>query len=182
MSSIKPSVGICRECYNQCVALGVDAIEKRLAVKKPIPLCVYHNTKKNIAKKFTKSVMDSIKKGSDFPPAKTQKVKKVARKRKPTGEAVVFKEIWEEREHTCVSCLANLGNEARAHYFSHIIKKGSNNSLRLDKNNIVLECMDCHTNWDFGTLEEKKKQLSFKSKMKYIKANAPALYQMLNLK
>lgn len=179
MSSIKPSVGICKECFDQCAKLGVIPVEKRLAVKKPIPLCVYHNAKKNMGKKFTKSVMDSIKKGSDFPPAKTQKVKKVAGKRKPTGEALMFKEIWEEREHTCVSCLASLGDEAKAHYFSHIIKKGANNSLRLEKKNIMLECLECHATWDFGTIEQKKKQLSFKAKIKYIKANAPALYEKL---
>jgi len=70
------------------------------------------------------------------------------RRRKPTGEKKIFKEIWEEREHRCINCLCHLGDEARVHYFSHIKSKGAYPELRLDKNNIQLLCMECHYAFD----------------------------------
>ena len=76
------------------------------------------------------------------------------RKRKPTGEANVFREIWNEREHICSNCGLHLGNDARSFYFSHIKPKGKYPELRLDKNNIELLCYECHYARDFQTKEK----------------------------
>jgi 5-methylcytosine-specific restriction endonuclease McrA len=78
------------------------------------------------------------------------------RNRSPTGEAKLFYEIWSKRPHYCVNCKAYLGNEPRAHYFSHIKSKGAYPELRLDPNNIQLLCIQCHTLYDSGTIEQYK--------------------------
>jgi len=61
------------------------------------------------------------------------------RKRKSTGEAIVFYEIWNERQHICENCKIYLGNDARTWFFSHIKSKGKYPELRLEKNNIQQE-------------------------------------------
>ena len=70
-------------------------------------------------------------------------------RRKATGEAEVFREIWEEREHFCenLDCGVFLGDEARAGYFSHNKPKSTHPELRLDKTNIDLLCLKCHDGW-----------------------------------
>jgi len=75
-------------------------------------------------------------------------------KRKPTGEANVFFEIWNEREHECHNCKANLGNEAKTFYFMHVKPKSTHSELRLDKDNILLACRDCHYAYDFQGREK----------------------------
>lgn len=72
------------------------------------------------------------------------------KKRKTTGEAKLFLEIWEERLHVCVDCGRSLGNEPRSFYFSHEKGKGAHPELRLDKDNIKLRCFECHRNHDQG--------------------------------
>jgi len=84
--------------------------------------------------------------------------KKYTYKRKPTGEAEVFREIWEEREHICTNCKIHLGNDARAHYFAHIKPKKKHPELRLEKTNISLLCMQCHYELDMGTKESFNKR------------------------
>lgn len=75
-------------------------------------------------------------------------------KRKSTGEKKLFLEIWNERIHYCINCNEYLGNEAKAHYFSHIKPKGLYPELRLDKSNIQLLCFDCHYAYDFQSKEK----------------------------
>ena len=71
-----------------------------------------------------------------------------------TGEAEVFKHIWEEREHFCTNCGEGLPEPPKAYYFAHVIRKGKDNSKRLDKNNIMLHCFKCHHELDNGTKEK----------------------------
>tara|TARA_R110000868_G_scaffold411642_1_gene706639 strand:- start:1958 stop:2218 length:261 start_codon:yes stop_codon:yes gene_type:complete len=78
----------------------------------------------------------------------------VKRKRKSTGEAIVFYEIWNERQHICENCKIYLGDDARTWFFSHIKPKGKYPELRLEKNNIQLLCYDCHYAHDFKTKEK----------------------------
>ena len=74
------------------------------------------------------------------------KVKGFKSKRKATGEAKVFAEIWEHRPHECEVCHANI-LEASAGNFSHLLPKGSYRALRLDPRNIILKCLACHDRW-----------------------------------
>lgn len=67
---------------------------------------------------------------------------------KVTGEARLFKEIWEEREHVCHNCKIQLGDEMKTYFFMHKKSKGAYPSLRLEKANIELACYDCHTAYD----------------------------------
>lgn len=66
------------------------------------------------------------------------------KKRKKTGEAAMFFEIWNERGHYCQRCGTPLPGPPRSYYFHHRKTKGAHPKMRLDKNNIELVCLDCH--------------------------------------
>ena len=85
----------------------------------------------------------------------------IKRVRKATGEAEVFRQIWNERDHICEHCKRHLGDEPKAHYFSHILSKKAVPELRLAKSNIRCLCLECHHEWDHGTKEKftKRKNL-----------------------
>lgn len=91
-----------------------------------------------------------------------RKASTLSKKRKPTGEAPVFREIWEEREHKCLTCSASI-HEARAVNFSHVLPKYKYPEFRLDKRNIVLQCEYCHNKWHhYGNeLREQRKWNKF---------------------
>ena len=74
------------------------------------------------------------------------KARKPLRGRKPTGEAKLFKELWEIRRHECVVCGAHI-EEAGPINFSHLLPKGSYRSMRLDPRNIHIKCPACHERW-----------------------------------
>jgi 5-methylcytosine-specific restriction endonuclease McrA len=67
-------------------------------------------------------------------------------KRKPTGEAKVFREIWNDREHFCAVCDRHI-DEPTASNFSHLFSKAEIPKLRLDKRNIEIWCQPCHDEW-----------------------------------
>jgi len=75
-------------------------------------------------------------------------------KRKVTGEAAMFAEIWKERPHVCINCREYLGGAAKPHFFSHIKSKGAHPELRLVKSNIQLLCKMCHWLFDQGTKQQ----------------------------
>lgn len=91
---------------------------------------------------------------------KNPKKKKGIKKKYPkkSGEAEVFKIIWEEREHICNNCLMPLGDEMRAHYFSHNRSKKVYSEGRLDKNCITILCFICHHCKDFEGVESFNKR------------------------
>ncbi len=90
--------------------------------------------------------------------------KKISKKKEPTGELELFKEIWEERHHICEECSVMLP-EFNVAYFAHILGKGASPRNRLNKNNIVLLCLEHHTQLDFG---DKKKMKIFKKLLERI--------------
>ena len=102
-----------------------------------------------------------------------------AKKYKPTGEKTVFELIWNQRPHRCVSCGQWLGDVAISDYFSHIVRTSKNEDLRLRPDNIVLECKQCHDNWDCGTIDKKMKSKIWDKKLEYIKKNQTDLYERL---
>lgn len=84
------------------------------------------------------------------------------KKRKPTGEYELFKEIWGERPH--ISFLS--GRELKyfdPRLFAHVIAKSKGEQWRLNKDNIVLLHPEEHELLDVGT-EEKRKMYAFKWK------------------
>jgi len=107
-----------------------------------------------------------------------KKPKPIRKKRKPTGEKIVFEVVWNTRPHKCGGCGTKL-YEPRAAYFSHIIKKGRRPDLRLVYENVLLDCIDCHRIWDFGTLEQKRKLKNFEDRLAYISKVDIALYVKL---
>lgn len=60
----------------------------------------------------------------------------------------MFEEVWQEREHICYSCDCSLGSEPKTIFFHHILPKGKEEYKHLynNKENIVLLCLDCHSN------------------------------------
>jgi len=89
-------------------------------------------------------------------PKKARKILKrtaLKKKRKPTGELELFKEIWKERIHECVWCRDWI-SEFSVNNFDHIIEKSKAPKLRLEKTNIRLLCHTCHHVRHFGTKEE----------------------------
>ena len=72
------------------------------------------------------------------------------KKRKPTGELELFKEIWEERIH--ISFLS--GTPIKyfdVKCFAHVLNKGKYPKFRLNKDNIVLLTPTEHNLLDAGT-------------------------------
>lgn len=118
--------GVCSVCLEESPA-GILPPE-RFLVNKSKKLCCYHNTKlkaKPLKKKFPK----------------------------PSGEAKLFKEIWDALEpEQRVSYVTKLPlpdqHEMRTFYFSHILSKGSYPELRLFKENIVLMTLTEHKTWE----------------------------------
>lgn len=66
------------------------------------------------------------------------------KRRKNTGEREMFIKIWQSRDHICVNCKSYLGEEPLAQYFAHIKPKSTYPELRLDENNIIILCLECH--------------------------------------
>lgn len=85
---------------------------------------------------------------------KQKRIYPISKKKKPTGEAILFKVIWETRSHICINCKIPLGNEAKTFYFSHIKSKKQFPELRLLAENIQLLCWDCHYAYDFQTKDK----------------------------
>ena len=82
----------------------------------------------------------------------------------------LFLEIWEERKHKCDLCEKHLGHEPLAFFFSHILSKGAYPAFKLNKENIMLNCWDCHQSWDFGDPKKLKNYnniVKLKNELKY---------------
>lgn len=100
--------------------------------------------------------------------------------KKGTGEAALFKKIFETRLQetypvcpSCDVCGSPLGFEPKTFFFSHVLAKSTYPSLRLSNNNIWLCCLKCHQEWDHGDRShpkfEKKRQAAEKLKIEYYK-------------
>lgn len=132
--------GICIECGREgqyakpSLSLCPVCNGKRLESKRPRLPLASSNSEKPVAK---------------LPPQK---------RRKSTGEAVMFRAIWSTRKHICINCKDNLGNEAKTFFFAHILPKSRYPEKRLDPNNIMLLCFDCHREYDQGTKENYSKR------------------------
>jgi len=123
---IKPSIGKCVDC-------PPSSGDQYLAKKYP-KLCNYHNT---LRKKGTA-------KPSGAPKNKSKQSNKA------TGEMIVFRMVWSEREHVCQCCSKPLGDLLKPIFFSHVLPKSIYGRFRLRKDNIWLCCPECHHEWDFG--------------------------------
>ena len=120
--------------------------------KPSLSLCPYCNQKRLADGKeaTTKKLVFSTRAGFKNPRPKPRK--------RTTGEAVLFRMVWETRPHQCTNCEANLGSEARTFYFAHILPKSTHPERRLDPLNIRLLCLDCHTAYDHGSEESFNKR------------------------
>jgi hypothetical protein len=73
-------------------------------------------------------------------------------KRKTTGEKDFFESLWNS-DKAKVSALTGLPlsdqNDARAHFFAHILPKGKYPKFRLNPDNIMYLELEEHYKWDF---------------------------------
>lgn len=79
-------------------------------------------------------------------PRKAMKRTAFKSKRKASGQAAVFREIWKVRPHRCEVCGIGIA-EPTASNFSHILPKGTYPDYKLDPRNIVVKCKPCHDLW-----------------------------------
>lgn len=121
---------ICSNCGNPAKTYGNSHFK----------LCIPCNQSRLQEKKSGKIVQK---------PLQRTPIKRTALKKKspePTGEAEMFKKIWEETdEHFCDNCGDGLGIDMIAWYFSHQKAKSTHNEDRLDPTNTKLNCEPCHT-------------------------------------
>ena len=68
--------------------------------------------------------------------------------RKPTGEKALFEALWNTRNRRSYVTGRPLGNEARVHFFSHILPKGAYPKFRLFDRNIQFMTLEEHTMWE----------------------------------
>lgn len=119
----------------------------------------YFRLKNNTEPSFRSDEKPAKKDLKDTPKGKPfMKRKPIKKKYKPTGEAEMFKQIWEERNHICTNCRTLLGDEAQVWFFAHIKSKKKFPELRLVKSNIMLHCLKCHHEYDNGTHESYAKR------------------------
>jgi len=89
--------------------------------------------------------------------------KGIVRKKKVTGERVVFEEILEERGRYSQISGEYLGEGFNPWWFSHCVPKSIAPGLRLDKRNIILKTPDEHATW-----ENKKHTIRDNPKWKWV--------------
>lgn len=82
---------------------------------------------------------------------------------KPTGEKVMFEQIWEEREHksflTGKPLDYHLGKNTWFNLFAHVLSKAQNKypKFKLYKKNIILLTPEEHRLLDHGTEDERRR-------------------------
>lgn len=92
----------------------------------------------------------------DPKPEKVIKTKKPLSKiKKPTGEAALFQEIWNERPHKSQISGVKI-TDPKPINFLHVIPKGQNKypKYKLEKQNIIIGTAEEHDQWDKGLREK----------------------------
>ena len=158
--------GVCKECERISKELGTTPPKRWIVVKKGY-LCKVQN---EMRKKGNKPSISKITKSSIKPKFK-----------KKTGEWDMFLEIWKERPHRCEQCNKDLGESPKPVFFSHILTKGANPRLRLEKDNIELLCPEHHHKWETADIRTKRLFKSSERKRELIKEHHYILYEKLYL-
>ena len=93
--------------------------------------------------------------------------KKKKRLQSTWWEKLVFKQIWEERNHICKVCWSRIW-EPLTFCFAHILSKLMYPRCRMIKENIVLVCsIDCHHELDKKYPLAKKREFFLELSEKY---------------
>lgn len=75
------------------------------------------------------------------------------------------------REHICDLCGVYLGEIPKSFYFSHILSKGAYPAYKLNPENLMLNCFDCHQKWDHGDPTALKGYKNISNKKQELKSN-----------
>lgn len=57
-----------------------------------------------------------------------------------------FMTIWKKRKHNCESCNTFLFDEVKSYHFDHVLEKQKYPELAFEEDNIMLLCLECHSN------------------------------------
>lgn len=144
----RPHRGTCIDCPEDTISLIIVKSGR----------CFKHNEEYKESKKSPeRKERERLKKEERIRKAQSYRPKP----RKVTGELEVFNRIWSTREHKCEVCEHPIirRKENFVKMFSHVASKGSEGSLRLDEENILLmgdgwfDNCDCHLKWEYRTAE-----------------------------
>jgi len=120
--------------------------EKRYIVKKILPnkYCQEGNQERLDARKPKKPVNWAK------PRQKPLKRTPLRYKRKATGEGILFESIWNSRPHKSFLTGENLGEDAYAWFFAHVLRKAKGHypGFKLYDKNIILLTKEQHDLWD----------------------------------
>lgn len=94
---------------------------------------------------------------SSSPRKKTaSKIVKNHLKRKPSGEAAIFEVVWNTRPRVSFISGVDLGGDAKACMFAHILNKGKYPRFKLYDKNIQLLTCEEHSLLDAGTQQQRE--------------------------
>lgn len=109
-----------------------------------------HGLCKQCASKAYLDAQISTQKQNPTTDTKKQR-KSLKSKRKPTGEANLFMELWRQRggvSEVSGRKLLPVGHKFWHSQFAHVVSKGARPDLRLRPDNILLMTFDEHFKWD----------------------------------
>lgn len=145
-----------------------DCGKKKLIVNKHFYLCETKNKERLDSKKQPKNsikIKSNIKQHSNRKDDKKERLK------------AVYEEISKNREHICESC----GSKNNLTH-SHIIPRSRRSDLVFSDENIIYQCINCHTIWEHGDINEKKKLRNYDNMMNYIYRVDMEYYNLLKFK
>lgn len=139
-------------------------------------LCAYCNRKRLDEKKRTGSKSSSgsvrTKKTSNI---RVRIQRKDSRRKAPKSQiqkTTFRQEITERRPAVCSGC----NSTTRSLTVSHTIPVSLAKHLEFEHDNVELECIECHTKWEHGTIEAKKQLYNYEQKIEYIKRVDPEYF------
>lgn len=91
-----------------------------------------------------------------YPILRKEIARSIYGKASPNADSIYYKYMWEIKPHWCENCGAALPKYWAGH-ISHILTRGAYTEYRYEALNSNILCNDCHTLWETGNEERKKK-------------------------
>jgi hypothetical protein len=117
--------------------------------------------------------------GKQQKPKKLYQLPKVSEKKK--ARETKLAKVRQEKKRAIKHC-ETCGKSGVTLTYSHILSVKHYPEYESSKENALLECMECHTTWEHGSLKEKMKQSTWNRKLAFILANEPRHWNKMQLK
>jgi hypothetical protein len=108
---------------------------------------------------------------------KTPKYSSIGTSSRTTARNQAKQTIKEEMLRQSGGICSGCGNQRSFLTLSHTIPISLRKDLELEPGNLMLECMACHTVWEHGSVDQKKKLLNYEFKIDYIIKTDPHYYE-----